>query len=128
MLEEQIRRRGIADQRILTAKARVPRHEFVPVEERERAYADGPIAIGLGQTISQPYIVALMTALLEPAPHHRVLEIGTGSGYQTAILAELAREVFTVELHGALQLAARERLESALYQNVHFAVGNGCLG
>jgi len=128
MVDSQIRDRGIVDSKVLAAMSRVPRHEFVPVEERQRAYSDSPIAIGLGQTISQPYIVALMTAVLQLEPTHRVLEVGTGSGYQTAVLAELAAEVFTVEIHAALQELARERLNALGYRNIHFDIRNGYAG
>jgi protein-L-isoaspartate(D-aspartate) O-methyltransferase len=108
--------------------ATVPRHEFVPEEEQERAYADSPLQIGLGQTISQPYVVGLMTELLELSPSCRVLEIGTGSGYQTAILAELVAEVFTMEVWGELQRIAEQRLSKLGYHNIRFSVRNGHLG
>jgi protein-L-isoaspartate(D-aspartate) O-methyltransferase len=128
MVDHQIRARGISEPRLLRAMATVPRHEFVPLAEQGRAYLDGPIAIGFGQTISQPYIVALMTDLLQVGQEHRVLEIGTGSGYQTAILAELAAEVFTIEIYAALQEAAHERLDALGYGNIRFAVRNGYSG
>jgi protein-L-isoaspartate(D-aspartate) O-methyltransferase len=106
----------------------VPRHQFVPVEEQDRAYDDGPLPIGLGQTISQPYIVGYMTELLQILSEHRILEIGTGSGYQTAILAMLARNVFTIDVHAPLVEAARERLASIGLTNVRFDVRNGYVG
>ncbi len=109
MVEYQIRRRGVSDQRLLAAMERIPRHRFVPDGESYAAYEDMPIPIGSGQTISQPYMVALMTDLLKLTGEERVLEIGTGSGYQAAILAELAREVYTVERFGSL--AERARLD-----------------
>src|SRR3989442_8507693 len=97
MIEKQLRRRGITDATVLAAMAEVPRHEFVPHELRSRAYEDAPLPIGGGQTISQPYIVAAMTAALRLQPEDRVLEIGTGCGYQAAVLSRLAKEVFTIE-------------------------------
>src|SRR2546426_5500720 len=106
----------------------VPRHEFVPPDERLRAYDDCPLAIGLGQTISQPYVVGYMTELLEVGPDHKVLEVGTGSGYQAAILARLGREVFTIDIHAPLIEAARARLAALEIQNVHFDLRNGYLG
>ena len=125
MVEVQLRRRGIRNPRVLEAMTCVPRERFVPPEDRARAYEDGPQAIGHGATISQPYIVALMTEALDPYPGDRVLEIGTGSGYQTAILAELASEVFTIEIHGPLSLRARGVLGSLGYENVTFRSGDG---
>ena len=116
MVEQQIKARGIKDERVLQAMAKVPRHEFVPEEERADAYRDGPLPIGQGQTISQPYIVALMTEEAKPRPEHRVLEIGTGSGYQAAVLAELVKEVYTIELVPALAEQAKERLKRLGYQ------------
>ncbi|GAB4522485.1 MAG: protein-L-isoaspartate(D-aspartate) O-methyltransferase [Anaerolineae bacterium] len=118
----------IEDERVLAAMARVPRAEFVPPQYRERADWDLPLPIGYGQTISQPYVVALMTQLLRVKPTDRVLEIGTGSGYQTAILAELAREVFSVEAIAELAHAAEERLRRLGYTNVHIRHGDGALG
>ncbi|MEN8168554.1 MAG: protein-L-isoaspartate(D-aspartate) O-methyltransferase, partial [Pseudomonadota bacterium] len=116
------------DPRVMQAMRQVPRHEFVPVEERPYAYENRPLPIGHGQTISQPYIVALMTDLLRPKPSHRVLEIGTGSGYQAAILAELTGEVFTLEIIEALGQQARQRLERLGYPNVTCRVGDGYYG
>ena len=125
MVRTQIEARGIEDPRVLEAMRKVPRHRFVPAESRERAYGDHPIPIGQEQTISQPYIVAFMTEHLGPGGEGRVLEIGTGSGYQTAILAEIAREVFTVEIREALGREARERLADLGYSNIRFSVGDG---
>jgi protein-L-isoaspartate(D-aspartate) O-methyltransferase len=128
MLEEQIAARGIHNERILDAMQRVPRHLFVPDSERGLAYEDAPLPIGEGQTISQPYIVALMTELADPKPGQRVLEVGTGSGYQAAVLAELVDEVYTIELLPNLAEQARKRLEHLGYRNVHMQVGDGYLG
>lgn len=128
MVEHQLRRRGIRDPRVLAAMARVPRHLFVPPQWREEAYADYPLPIGAGQTISQPYIVARMTEALELKGSEKVLEIGTGSGYQTAILAELSREVCTIERIPELSEEAKARLSSLGYANVRFFVGDGTLG
>jgi protein-L-isoaspartate(D-aspartate) O-methyltransferase len=128
MVEQHLRRRGITDERVLAAMRRVPREWFVPPELRERSYADSAVSIGAGQTISQPYIVALTTQALEAAPGHRVLEIGTGSGYQTAILAELGAEVFTIERIAALSLRARGILDAQGYDHIHFRIGDGTLG
>ncbi len=129
MVQEQIAARGVRDPRVLEAMRSVPRHLFVPDEYREWAYSDGPLPIGVGQTISQPYIVALMTELLEiPPKGARVLEIGTGSGYQTAVLAHLADEVFTIERHAALAAQANARLHRLGLDNVHVRVGDGTLG
>lgn len=123
-----LRRQGIRDERVLEAMRRVPRHLFVPEAYRDVAYGDHPLPIGAGQTISQPFIVALMTEALQLEEHHKVLEIGTGSGYQTAILAELAKEVYTVERIPALLEGARHLLTELGYTNVHYRVGNGTLG
>ena len=113
---------------VLAAIARVPRHRFVPPEFQEQAYEDRPLPIGHGQTISQPYVVALMTELLELSPEAKVLEVGTGCGYQTAILAELAKDVYTVEVIAELSEAAQRRLTGLGYTNVHFRVGDGWEG
>jgi protein-L-isoaspartate(D-aspartate) O-methyltransferase len=126
MVETQIMRRGLLDPRLLAAFEAVPRHLFVPESERYLAYGDGPLPIGAGQTISQPYIVALMTHLLELAGDERVLEVGTGSGYQSAILSHLAREVHTIEF--VPELAERARKLLAEYPNVYPHVGDGSLG
>lgn len=128
MVETQLRSRGILDPGVLKAMQTIPRHEFVPPEERLRAYDDCPLAIGLAQTISQPYIVGFMTELLQVNSDQRVLEVGTGSGYQTAILAMLAGEVFTIDIHAPLVHAARARLASIGITNVQFDVRNGHLG
>ena len=128
MVATQLAGRGISNARVLAAMARVPRHEFVPEDLRREAYWDGPLPIGHGQTISQPNIVALMTELLDISPESRVLEIGTGSGYQTAVLAELASDVFTVEIVPALSRQALETLGHLGYRNVHGKVGDGHLG
>ena len=128
MVEEQLRARGLKDERLLLAFQKVPRHLFVPLEFRKDAYADRPLPIGSGQTISQPYIVALMIHHLRLKGHERVLEIGTGSGYQTALVAELALEVFSVERLPELLLSVRERLSTMGYLNVRLTTGNGSLG
>ncbi len=128
MVEEQIRRRGIRDERVLSAMEEVPRHLFVPKEIRQLAYADEPLPIGEGQTISQPYIVAEMTAALRLAGTEKVLEIGTGSGYQTAILARLCGELVTIERLALLSEAARRRLATIGIGGVTFVVGDGSLG
>jgi len=128
MVEEQIRERGVSSAPVLEAMLAVPRHEFVPTELVDEAYRDQPLAIGEGQTISQPFMVAAMTEALELTGIERVLEIGTGSGYQSAVLSLLAREVYTVESNATLALAARERLERLGYANVHVHTGDGTLG
>jgi len=128
MLEKQLRRRGIVDFAVLGAMDAVPRHEFVPPELRARAYEDLPLSIGAGQTISQPYIVAAMTAALRLDPQDRVLEIGTGCGYQAAVLSLLAREVFTIECRTELARSAASRLAALGYSNVHVHCGDGTLG
>jgi len=128
MVEEQIRRRGIRDERVLSAMEEVPRHLFVPEEIRHRAYGDEPLPIGEGQTISQPYIVAEMTAALRLSGTEKVLEIGTGSGYQTAILSRLCREVVTIERIASLSADAQRRLAAMEIGNVTFVVGDGSLG
>jgi len=128
MVEEQIRERGVTNPRVLEAMLAVPRHAFVPPECAATAYADQPLPIGEGQTISQPFMVAAMTEALELAGNERVLEVGTGSGYQAAVLGLLARELYTIESHPALGLAAQERLARLGYANVHVHVGDGTLG
>jgi protein-L-isoaspartate(D-aspartate) O-methyltransferase len=128
MVETQIRKRHITDSRVLECLERVPRHEFVPSEFRGRAYEDAPLPIGEGQTISQPYIVAAMTAALRLHGDERALEIGTGFGYQAAVLACLAREVFSVEFRAELATEAAERLARLGYTNVHVHCGDGTLG
>jgi len=128
MVEYQIRRRGVKDRKVLRAMLKVPRHLFVPEQMKELAYGDEPLPIGEGQTISQPYIVAYMTEALRLRGRERVLEIGTGSGYQTAILAEIVREVYTVELIPELSARARGVLDKLGYRNIQFRVGDGTLG
>ena len=128
MVREQFIARGIADQRVLAAFYKVEREKFVPSEVRDNAYQDFPLSIGEGQTISQPYMVALMTQSLELKGNERVLEIGTGSGYQTAILAELARKVYSVERMRTLAERARKLLEKLGYSNVKILLGDGTLG
>jgi protein-L-isoaspartate(D-aspartate) O-methyltransferase len=128
MVRSQLRGRDILDPRVLEVMGRVERHQFVPEYARRNAYDDTPLPIGNGQTISQPYIVAFMTQALEVGPDHRVLEIGTGSGYQAAVLAELAKEVYTIEIVPELGDRARETLARLGYKNVHVKIGNGYLG
>ena len=128
MVAEQIAARGVGDPAVLAAMRHVPRHAFVPDSETARAYDDGPLAIGRGQTISQPYIVALMTQLAVPGPGSRILEVGTGCGYQTAVLAECAAEVWSVELEAELSTRAAATLDALGYRNVHLRVGDGALG
>jgi protein-L-isoaspartate(D-aspartate) O-methyltransferase len=128
MVELQLRQRGIRDQRILQAMAKVPRHEFVPQSLESHSYEDQPVPIGEAQTISQPYIVAAMLEPLSLATSDRVLEIGTGSGYQTALLAELAGEVFSIERFASLAAGASGMLERLGYRNVHVRVADGSLG
>jgi protein-L-isoaspartate(D-aspartate) O-methyltransferase len=128
MVEAQILARGVNDEKVLAAMRKVPRHLFVPEELKSFAYGDEPLPIGEGQTISQPYIVAYMTEALGLAGTERVLEVGTGSGYQTAILAEIVSQVFTVELLGTLSERARTLLRALGYTNVFSKVGDGTLG
>jgi protein-L-isoaspartate(D-aspartate) O-methyltransferase len=128
MVREQIAERGVQNPEILDAMRAVPRHLFVPAEERNRAYNDGPLPIGYGQTISQPYIVALMTELLRPKKGHVVLEVGTGSGYQAAVLATIVDTVFTIEIVGPLASEAEARLCSLKYSNVVVRHGDGYAG
>lgn len=128
MVDTQIKARGLTDERLLAAFRKVPRHLFVPPQHRQEAYDDRPLPIEAGQTISQPYIVALMTSWLRLQGHERVLEIGAGSGYQTAILAELALEIFSVERQPLLLASVRQRLRDAGCLNVRLSTGNGSLG
>jgi protein-L-isoaspartate(D-aspartate) O-methyltransferase len=128
MVAEQLRQRGISDARVLDVMRNVPRHLFVPESVRPFAYADRPLPIGHGQTISQPFIVAYMTDALGVARTHRVLEIGTGSGYQAAVLAHLAREVYTVEIVPELARRASALLDSLGYSNVYIREGDGYAG
>jgi len=128
MVKEDIEGRGIDDERVVQAMLRVKRHLFVPEDYRHLAYADRPLPIGEGQTISQPYIVALMTYHLHLQPDEKVLEIGTGSGYQAAVLAELAKEVYSIEIVEELARTAHERLQELGYRNVQVKYGDGFYG
>ena len=128
MVDTQLAARDIRDPKVLAAMKRVPRHLFVPESERRSAYVDGPLPIGQGQTISQPYIVAYMTQALDLQPGDRVLEIGTGSGYQAAVLAELVREVYTIEIVPELARRAELTLLELRYTNVHVRAGDGYRG
>ena len=128
MVDTQIQARGIKDEHVLQAMRKVPRHFFVPDDLRPYAYADEPLPIGEGQTISQPYIVAYMTEALELKGEERILEVGTGSGYQTAILAEIVKEVYTIEIVGSLSSRAQEVLQRLGYANVRFKIGDGTFG
>ncbi|MEE4214974.1 MAG: protein-L-isoaspartate(D-aspartate) O-methyltransferase [Bacteroidales bacterium] len=128
MVDNQIIARGIKDARVISAMKKVERRLFVPEEARRYAYRDGPLSIGEGQTISQPYIVAFMTEYLEPEPSMKVLEIGTGSGYQAAILAEIVDEVYTIEIIETLGKKAKELLSGLGYDNVHVKIGDGYEG
>lgn len=128
MVEEQIIARGIQDTNVINAMLKVERHKFVPKEYEKYAYNDGPLPIGEGQTISQPYIVALMTEALQFKRGERVLEIGTGSGYQAAVLSLIAKEVYTIEIIPSLAKSSQERLESLGYKNVYVKCGDGFLG
>lgn len=128
MVETQLKARGIKDVRVLEAMLRVERHRFVPESLRDQAYEDHPLPIGQGQTISQPYIVALMTELLDLKGAEKVLEIGTGSGYQAAVLADLTQKVYTIEIVETLARSAKERLQKLGYGNVEVKAGNGYLG
>jgi len=125
MVDRQLVDRGIADRAVLGAMGRVPRHRFVPSALQDYAYADGPLEIGADQTISQPYVVALMTELIAPGPEMRVLEVGTGSGYQAAVLAELVDSVFSVEIIPELAHEARARLAELGYENIEVRIGDG---
>jgi protein-L-isoaspartate(D-aspartate) O-methyltransferase len=128
MVEQQLRRRGIHDERVLRAMEDVPRHEFIPEDRHYRAYQDEPVPIGEEQTISQPYIVAIMTQLLAVEPENTVLEVGTGTGYQAAVLSRLARQVYTIERHASLAKRALEILLRIGYENVEVIVGDGTRG
>ncbi len=128
MVNQQIVRRGIQDPRVIEALRAVPRHLFVPREERSAAYDDHPLPIGHGQTISQPYVVALMTETIDPEPGDRVLEIGTGSGYQAAVLSLLVKDVYSIEIVESLGRAAEKRLDELGYENVHVRIGDGYQG
>ena len=128
MVTSQLRARGISDTRVLQAMLRVPRDQFIDEEYRAKAYEDHPLPIGNGQTISQPYIVALMLESLQLQPTDKVLEVGSGSGYATALLAELAGEVYSIERHADLASQARQAIESLGYKNVTIVTGDGALG
>jgi protein-L-isoaspartate(D-aspartate) O-methyltransferase len=128
MVKDQIEARGVNDKKILEAMKKVPRHLFVPWNMRSYAYHDEPLPIGEGQTISQPYIVAYMSEVLRLKGNERIMEIGTGSGYQAAILAEVSKEVFTVEIVKSLSLRAEKILEKLEYENIYFKVGDGTYG
>ncbi len=128
MVNNQLIARDITDQLVLDAMGKVPRHKFVDERIKDKAYNDSPLGIGEGQTISQPYIVALMTQLLELSGEEKVLEIGTGSGYQAAILAEIVDEVYTIEIYESLSLEAEELLDNLGYNNIHCKIGDGYYG
>jgi protein-L-isoaspartate(D-aspartate) O-methyltransferase len=128
MVKDQVRARGVSDPRVLAAMEQVPRHLFVPEDLRDRAYSDRPLPIGSGQTISQPYIVGLMTELLGLKPGAKVLEIGTGSGYQSAVLSRLASQVYTIEILPELGEQASRTLARLGYSNVHVRIGDGYQG
>jgi protein-L-isoaspartate(D-aspartate) O-methyltransferase len=128
MVQEQLMPRGIHDERVLAAISKVPREEFVPQDVRAESYTDGPLPIGHGQTISQPYIVAFMTEQLRPLAKDRVLEIGTGSGYQAAVLAELVAEVYSIEIIEPLAKNAEATLDRLGYKNIHVKTGDGYRG
>lgn len=128
MVEQQIRQRGVSDPRVLAAMRTVPRERFVPADQAARAYDDRPLPIGFGQTISQPYIVAYMTEALGVSATHTVLEIGTGSGYQAAVLGELARDVYTIEIVSELAQRAAATVKALGYANVHVRDGDGYAG
>jgi protein-L-isoaspartate(D-aspartate) O-methyltransferase len=128
MVEQQLKPRGIKEERVLAAMAKVPREEFVPADARPSAYEDGPLPIGYDQTISQPYVVAFMTEQLRPKQSDRVLEIGSGSGYQAAILAELVGDVYTIEIVEPLAKSAEATLQRLGYNHVHIKVGDGYKG
>jgi protein-L-isoaspartate(D-aspartate) O-methyltransferase len=128
MVQEQLMPRGIRDARVLAAMSKVPREEFVPADSRAASYEDGPLPIGYSQTISQPYIVAFMTEKLQLKPNNRVLEVGTGSGYQAAVLAELVADVYTIEIVEPLAKNAEATLQRLGYKNVHVKGGDGYSG
>ena len=128
MVEQHLKARGIKDERVLAAMAKVPREEFIPADARPSAYEDGPLPIGYDQTISQPYVVAFMTEQLRPKQSDHVLEIGSGSGYQAAILGELVAEVYTIEIVEPLAKSAEATLQRLGYNNVHIKVGDGYKG
>ena len=128
MVKSQIEKRGVEDRATLAALRKIPRHLFVPASSVDDAYDDRPLPIGYGQTISQPYIVAFMTEIIKPQTGHRVLEIGTGSGYQAAVLSEIVKEVYTIELIDSLGSQAKNRLSKLNYKNVTVKTGDGYYG
>ncbi|WP_113924347.1 protein-L-isoaspartate(D-aspartate) O-methyltransferase [Cognataquiflexum aquatile] len=128
MVKNQIEARGITDPEILRSMRKVPRHLLVPEDQREYAYEDRPLPIGEGQTISQPYIVAYMTDLIDPKKYMKILEIGTGSGYQAAVLAEMVEEVYTIEIVENLEKRAKKDLDNLGYTNINFRIGDGYQG
>jgi protein-L-isoaspartate(D-aspartate) O-methyltransferase len=128
MVKSQIEKRGVEDRATLAALRKIPRHLFVPASSVDDAYDDRPLPIGYGQTISQPYIVAYMTEIIKPQSGHRVLEIGTGSGYQAAVLSEIVKEVYTIELIDSLGSQAKNRLNKLNYKNVTVKTGDGYYG
>ena len=128
MVHQDIQGRGVKDPRVLEAMGKIPRHLFVDASYKEKAYADHPLPIGEGQTISQPYVVALMTEALRLRQEDRVLEIGTGSGYQAAVLAEIVKEVYTIEIRKPLAETASKRLQELGYRNVHVRCSDGYFG
>ncbi|NOR15140.1 MAG: protein-L-isoaspartate(D-aspartate) O-methyltransferase, partial [Candidatus Aminicenantes bacterium] len=128
MIKRQLQARDIRDPKVLSAMQKVPRHEFIPDKMKKYAYNDEPLPIGDGQTISQPYIVAYMTEILKLEKNHKVLEVGTGSGYQTAVLAEIAYQVYSVEIIASLSQHAQDILLSLGYENIQFKIGDGSLG
>lgn len=128
MVDHQLRRRGVSDPEVLAAMRTVPREQFVPREQIHRSYDDGPLPIGRGQTISQPFIVAIMAQLLQLATGDRALEIGTGSGYAAAVMSLIAKDVWTIERHEDLAIDARDRLARLGYDNVHVVQGDGSKG
>ncbi|HSL90844.1 MAG TPA: protein-L-isoaspartate(D-aspartate) O-methyltransferase [Ignavibacteriaceae bacterium] len=128
MAKTQIENRGIKDKSVLNAMRKVLRHEMVPSNVVNRAYSDGPLPIGYGQTISQPYIVAFMTEAIKPKPEHKVLEIGTGSGYQAAVLAEIVKEVYTIEIVNELYKSADKKLKQLSYNNIFCKAADGYYG
>lgn len=128
MVNVQLRQRGVRDERVLEAMAKVPREDFIAPEFAREAYADGPIPIGEGQTVSQPYMVAAMVEALQPQPNDRALEVGTGTGYEAAVLGELVSEVWTIERHPQLAAKAEKILGEIGVSNVHVICGDGSLG
>lgn len=128
MVADQLVRRDIVNQRVIAAMQQIPRHKFVPERIQDRAYTDSPLPIGKGQTISQPYIVALMTQLVDPQPRHKALDVGTGSGYQAAVLAGLTKNVYSIEIVESLANEARDRLQELGYSNITVRHGDGYHG